>query len=174
MTPEEIKNAIRSTFAPVEPPPHWCISDSVEGDEPASLRNEFAAVPEWTSLSTSFLDKTPDGYGSALSFFSDEAFRYYLPAFLIADLDDELQTADPVFHLTHGLNSSASERINPRRYGERTYGDAARYKFSIFTPGQCAAIVSYLKFKAARDDFTAMQIRPALENYWTIRAEGLG
>lgn len=174
MTLEQIKNAIRSAFAAVEPPPHWCICGSVEGDEPSSLRKEFADVPEWSSLSPSFMDKTPDGYGSALSFFSDEAFRYYLPAFLIAGLDDELQTADPVFHLTHGLNSLATERINPRRYGERTYGDAARYKFSLFTPEQCAAIVAYLKFKAAQDDFAAMKIRPALENYWTIRADSVG
>ena len=47
-----------------------------------------------------FLDA---GY-DALSFFSEGGFRYFLPAYLIADLEDRLQTADPVFHLTNGFS----------------------------------------------------------------------
>lgn len=174
MTPEEIKAIIRSAFADVEPPPRWCISGSVEGDEPASLRAEFAEVPDWSTLSPSFLDQTPDGFGSALSFFSDEAFRYYLPAYLIADLDESLDRVDPVFHLTHGLTSSDSQRINPRRYGDRTFGDAARHRFSLFTYLQCTAIAAYLIYKAQRDDFFAESIRAALDNYWSVRADSRG
>ena len=43
-----------------------------------------------------FLDSAPDGLSSALAFFSDEAFRYYLPAYLLAALDRKLALADPV------------------------------------------------------------------------------
>ncbi|MEO0455177.1 MAG: DUF6714 family protein [Cyanobacteria bacterium P01_A01_bin.114] len=169
MTPDELKAKIRAAFADVERPPHWCITDSNEGDEPASLRQEFAEVPDWASLSTTFLDQAPNGYGSALSFFSDEAFRYYLPAFVIADLDDALDRTDPVFHLTHGLGASATKRINPRRYGDRTFGDAARHRFSLFTPEQCAAIAAYLRYKADQDEFAASSIEPALASYWLQR-----
>ncbi|MEL7331771.1 MAG: DUF6714 family protein [Cyanobacteria bacterium J06560_2] len=171
MTPEQIKESIRTAFASVEKPPYWRIADSNEGDEPERLRQEFAKVPAWDSLTPAFLDKTPGGYGSALSFFSDEAFRYYLPAYLIADLEKSLKCANPVFQLTHGLDdSSALKRVNPRRYGDRTFDDLARHRFSLFTLQQCAAIGTYLQYKAAKDTFSASPIQSALNNYWLGRA----
>lgn len=166
----KIKALIYKAFADVEPPPPWCISSSHEGDEPEKLRQDFAEVPNWTALSSSFLDQTPDGYGSALSFFSDEAFRYYLPAFLIADLSSDLDRADPVFHLTYGLDNSASKKVNPRRYGDRTFGDRARHRFSLFSPEQCSAIAAYLRYRALSDDLAAHSIQQALDNYWTAHS----
>lgn len=170
MTPEQIKASIRAAFADVERPPRWSITDSNEGDEPESLCQGFAEVPAWDSLTPAFLDQTPGRYGSALSFFSDEAFRYYLPAYLIADLDNSLERVEPVFHLTSGLDDSALKRINPRRYGDRTFGDLARYRFSLFTSEQCAVIGAYLQYRVARGDFGAPSIRSALDNYWLGRA----
>ena len=130
------------------------------------LQQEFAEIPHWKSLSPAFINQTPDGYGSALGFFSAEAFRYYLPAFLLADLDNALNGPDPVFYLTHGLDASATKRINPRRYGARTFGDFARYRFSVFTAEQRAAIAAYLQHKAQTDPFAADSINLALANYW--------
>ena len=51
---------------------------------------------------STLIDRAPDGFGSALSFFSDEAFRFYLPAYLIADsvtaqLEDAAITAQKSF-----------------------------------------------------------------------------
>lgn len=159
------------SFRDVEPPPDWCITDSVEGDEPASLKQEFKGVPSWASLTADFLDQTPDGFGSALSFFSDEAFRYYLPAFMIADLDGRLERADPVFHLTHGLDHSATKKINPRRYGDRTFGDSARHRFSLFSTRQAKAIMEYLLHCGSLDKFDAHSIDRALSGYWADRAK---
>ena len=104
-------------------------------------------------------------------FFSDEAFRFYLPAYLIADIDDVFEQADPVFHLTHGLtDESRNRRVNPRRYGERTWFDQARYKFAIFNRKQVVAIIAYLRLKQAQDEYARSDIDQALRNYWIERA----
>ena len=113
----------------------------------------------------------PDGFGSALSFFSDEAFRFYLPAYLLADLDGKLKQSNPLFALTHGLDdASRGEKINPRRYGERTCFEHARHKFAVFNTAQREAIASYLAYQLENEDVTGFekkQIREALRNYWT-------
>ena len=41
---------------------------------------------------------------SALNFLTAAGFRYFLPAYLLADLQGYDGNADPVFQLTHGLN----------------------------------------------------------------------
>ena len=164
---DAIKTMIRDAFRGIEYPGDWCLRGSNEGDEPYLLENEFKGKTDWQSLDGTFLDQAPDGYASALSFFSDEAFRFYLPAYLIADLDDQLGSADPVFHLCFGLGDGhASEPVNPRRYGARTWSAEAQHKFQLFTAPQAAAIVAYLKHKATQDDFQRKMIDQALRNYW--------
>jgi hypothetical protein len=48
-----------------------------------------------------------DGHYEALSFLSEGGFRFFLPAYLVADVRDQLVTADPGFHLTHGSHSAS-------------------------------------------------------------------
>ena len=100
---------------------------------------------------------------NALSFLSEGGFRYFLPAYLIADLEDRLQTADPVFHLTNGFSDKIvkipvgqriyektigkSAFVNPRRYGAMTWHDHARCRLSVFTREEAGAIVAYLEYK---------------------------
>src|SRR5262249_26329130 len=127
----------------------------------------------WSALDAAFLDQAPDGYASALSFFSDEAFRFYLTAYLIADIDGRLGRANPVFHLTHGLTvSGRAEKVNPRRYGERTWFEAASQKLAVFDKAQAVAIVAYLEFKREADEFERESIDQALANFWRRRAAG--
>jgi hypothetical protein len=165
-----LKEQIRTAFAAVEFPGDWCLRGSSEGEEPYLLEQDFAGQMDWRSLSAEFLDNAPAGYGSALSFFSDEAFRFYLPAYLIADIDGLLKCVTPVFHLTHGLDDrTKDERVNPRRYGERTWFEAARHRFAVFDRAQAAAIVAYLKFKGQRDEFDRESVDQALANYWRER-----
>jgi hypothetical protein len=124
---ETVKVMIRAAFAGVEYPGDWCLRGSNEGNEPYLLEQEFKGKSDWMPLDPAFLDRAPDGYASALSFFSDEAFRFYLPAYLLADIDGRLESANPVFHLTHGLTDSGrAEKVNPRRYGERTWFEASQ------------------------------------------------
>jgi hypothetical protein len=89
---------------------------------------------------------------------------------LIADVDGRLGQTDLVFHLTHGLDDAKrDERINPRRYGERTWLDHVRGKFAMFTRAEAAAIVEYLKFKADADPLDREDIDVALRNFWNER-----
>ena len=59
----------------------------------------FKGQTDWRTVDPGFLD----GHAVALSFFSEAGFRFFLPAYLIADLQGKLSTADPLFHLTHGV-----------------------------------------------------------------------
>jgi len=163
---------ITAAFANVPPPPVWCLTNSREGDEPVLLERDFGDKRDWRLLTPEFLDWAPDGFASALSFFSDEAFRFYLPAYLIADLQGRLQRADVLFHLTHGLDEASKNRpVNPGRYGSRTWLDVARYKFAMFDAPQAGAIVAYLEHRAAAADTEVERAstRQALESYWRHR-----
>ena len=167
---EEVKAAIRGAFAAVEYPGDWCLRGSNEGDEPYLLEEQFKGKTAWSDLDASFIDQAPDGYGSALSFFSDEAFHFYLPAYLIADVDGKLNQHDPVFQLTHGLDDATrNSKINLRRYGERTWFEAQRYKFAMFSRTEATAIVAYLKFRRDTDQISQSRIDQALATYWNER-----
>jgi hypothetical protein len=169
-----VKAQIEKAFSRGSYPGDWCLINGREGTEPGLLEEEFKGKTDWRSLDPSFIDQAPDGFGTALSFFSDEAFRFYLPAYLLADLDGKLKQADVVFALTHGLDKkSRGERINPRRYGERTWFEHARHKFAMFNAQEAGAIVGYLRYKCAMDSVTGYEKRliiEALENYWAGRA----
>lgn len=172
--PDALKAQIRLAFADVEPPPHWCLVSSHEGSEPMLLEKEFGAVLDrhWDELPHDFLDRAPDGFGSALSFFSDEAFRFYLPAYLVAAIEGHLQQADPVSHLIRGFGPEDRRPINPRRYGARTMRDYALYRFAVFTPPQAAAIRNFLEWFAASPycmDCERKSIAEAI-GYWAARA----
>jgi len=170
---DEVIAEICSAFADVEPPPSWCLVSSNEGSEPASLASEFASVPKWESLDPEILDAAPSGLASALSFFSDEAFRYYLPAYLIASVRNQLGRVDPVFHLIHGFQTrTVVTPVNPRRYGARTWRDQAVYRYAMFTRSQASAIASYLNHHlhyGNRSPFELEEIEEALNNYWRER-----
>ncbi len=171
MTPDQVKALISSAFAGARYPGDWCLINTLEGSEPARVGEAFTGKTDWRTLDASFIDQAPDGLGSALSFFSDEAFRFYLPAFMIADVDGKLDKADPVFSLTHGLDDeSRGERVNPGRYGDRTWFELKRCKFAMFTPVEVRAIVAYLQLMSEKDDFAKLSIEQALTNYWTRRS----
>ncbi len=168
---EQIVAQITSAFSSVEYPGDWCLRGSNEGEEPYLLEQEFKGKTDWRTIDPAFLDQAPDGYGSALSFFSDEAFRFYWPAYMICDIRGQLEHSDPVHHLTHGLDdSSRCKRINPRRYGERTWFESARHKFAVFSREEAAAIVAYLLLRPDEDEFERQRIDEALKNYWYGRA----
>lgn len=174
---ETVKQLVQEAFANVEFPGDWCLRGSNEDEEPFLLEQEFAGKDDWRTLDPAFLDDAPGGYGSALSFFSDEAFRFYLPAYLIADVDGLFERQMVEFHLTHGLrDADRDEKVNERRYGERTWLDFARYKFAIFNVPQARAIVAYLRFKRSQQRLERLgseDIDQALANYWLERS-GLG
>jgi len=166
---EALKQQIREAFATVQYPGDWCLRGSNEGDEPYLVEQEFRGKTDWQSLEPKFIDRAHGGEASALSFFSDETFRFYRPAYLQADIDHKLEQANPLFHLTHGFDDeSRNKRVNPRRYGERTWYDEARHKFAMFLPAEVAAIVAYLRYKLADEcvgEDDKQSIQQTLWNY---------
>src|SRR5258706_10183027 len=174
LTPQAVKTQIRDAFATGKHPGDDRIRGSDEGDEPFEVERDFRGKNDWKALSPQFIDGGPNGLASALSFFSDAAFQFYLPAYLIADIDGQLERSNPIFHLIHGLErSSASTRINPQRFGERTWSEYARQRFSGFTREQAAAIAAYLTFNRDAGDIldsTCQEIDDALKRYWNERA----
>jgi len=175
---------IRQAFCATERPSDAFLQGSHEGCEPGESVAPFMGVTDWSQLDPKVLDA---GY-TALSFFSEGGFRYFLPAYLIADLQDLLQTADPVFHLTNGFSDKvveipAGQRIckktigksafvNPRRYGAMTWHDHARCQLSVFTREEAGAIVAHLEYKRDADPhgFNAEEINAALDSFWRDRA----
>jgi hypothetical protein len=125
----------------------------------------------------------------SLNFFSEAGLRFFLPANLIADLNGELETADPLFILVHGFCDLSVEHkvgsrifvhmtgkstfINPRRYGVMTFFDYADYRLSIFTREEAQPIVFYLKLRQEIDSvgMEREQIEAALNLFWLERAE---
>ena len=175
---------IRAVFDQADFPGEGFLQGSFEGEEPYEEVAPFHNLKDWRKIDAEFLD----AHAGALSFFSEAGFRFYLPAYLIADLDGQLETADPLFHLTHGFfdfsvevpvgervfvrRSGKSSLINPRRYGAALTSDHARFRLSIFTREEAGAIVEYLNFKRDRDPhgIDGPRIDAALESFWLERS----
>jgi hypothetical protein len=183
MTADDVIASIRAAFTGEYPGDRWLVGSS-EGCEPAEEAGAFVGCTRWEDVEPAFLD----GHYSALSFFSEAGFRFFLPAFLVADLRDRLLTADPVGHLTLGFDERASEipvdgrtfvrpyggstLLNPLRYGAMTTEDYARFRLSVFTREEAAAIVAYLEYKRDRESIPDLRapIVSALEKFWLERA----
>lgn len=183
-TKQRVIEHIRQAFCDTERPGDAFLQGSHEGCEPGESVASFMGVADWSQLDPVVLDTNY----TALSFFSEGGFRFFLPTYLIADLEDRLQTADPVFHLTNGFSDKvveipAGQRtyektigksafVNPRRYGAMTWQDHARCQLSVFTREEAAAIVSYLEYKRDADPhgLNAEEINAALDSFWRDRA----
>jgi hypothetical protein len=177
---ESVIAQIRAAFGGNTYPGDNYLQGSFEGSEPYEEISFFKGKQDWSLLSAQSLDAHYD----ALHFFTEEGFRFFLPAYLIADLKDQLQTADPRFHLTGGFHVTSVEiptttrsflrsvggsvLLNPNRYGAMTYEDYARYRLSIFTREEATAIVAYLKIVRERDvhGIHTAEIDAALNNFW--------
>ncbi len=184
MQAEEVIKQIRAAFGTNTYPGDRFLQGSFEGCEPYEEVGAFVGKTDWTKLDSQILDV----HYCALGFFSEAGFRFFLPAYLIADLRGELQTADPLFHLTHGFSSIAivvpvesktfrrstggDVLLNPRRYGAMTWGDYARQRLSVFTREESKAIVEYMNWRRDRDEMglDRSSIEAALKQFWLDRA----
>jgi hypothetical protein len=152
----------------------------------AEYATEYRGV-KWQGVHPELLGHSTD----ALSYFSDAAFRYYLPAALLSDLAD-YNWLQPQFHLTHGFETEkydATGFLNYLRsvgedetYIERVRQDYERdptemrprsiSRWSGFTVPERRAIISYLEYYATQEEFAAPTIYNALEQYWLPSMEG--
>jgi hypothetical protein len=180
---DRVIEAIREAFGSNEYPGDHFLQGSFEGCEPADAVGPFVGQEDWAAVDSQVLD----GAG-ALNFFSEAGFRFFMPAYMVADLREQLMTEDPVFHLVHGFHDIAVEVptksgtfvrktgkstfVNPRRYGAMTWYDYGRQRLSVFTREEAQAIVSYLEHRRASDSngLNHASIDAALEEYWRDRA----
>ena len=158
------------------------LQGSFDGCEPAEEVGPFTTIEDWRLAEPALLD----AHYCALSFFSEGGFRFFIPAYMVADLRGQLLTADPVFHLTHGFSvfsysttvhdkpithrSGGDTLLNPRRYGAMTWEDSVRHRMSVFTREEVGAIIEYLTFRRTSDDVPEA-IDAALDRFWRPRAE---
>lgn len=181
---EKVIKIIYENFSETPYPGDNYLQGSAEGCEPFETVGPFQGKNDWKKIEPEFLD----AHSEALSFFSEGGLRFFLPAFLTADLRNELQYADPLFHLTHGFSDNPveiptktktfrrtfgkSRLVNPKRYGALTAFDYARFRLSVFTKEEAGAIVSYLEYKRDSEtpDLTKNQIAAALNFFWLERA----
>lgn len=161
------------------------LQGSHDGPEPAQEVAALAGCRDWRTLTPSVLDEC----WSAIGFLSEAGLRFFLPAWLAADVRTQLQTADPAFHLTHGFSElrvatrePGGERIEhrsggdvllgPRRYGAITWRDATRHRLAVFCREEAAVIVDYLRMcgEQARTPDEPARIAAALDDFWLERA----
>ena len=171
---ERLIAQVEAAFADVPWPGNEDLAADSYGEEPATVRRAFRDRDDWRALDAAFLDEAPEGWGSALAFFSDAAFAFYLPAYLTADLRGELQRADPGFALTWSVEPQAADRRLAKQWGGGTLGEYGRRRFGRFSPAQVRAIVASLWVRLDRDGFEDLTIRHALEAYWLEREARLG
>jgi hypothetical protein len=169
---ETIKTLIQIAFADTPYPGDDGLVRSA-GDEPDEVVDLFRGRNDWRRLSGDFVDRAGAASPSALSFFSAGAFRFYLPAYLIADLDRKLIYTDPLFYLYFGLDQrTRTQSVSVPGRGASTWWAVQQEHFAGFTPREAAAIVAYLRWRTAQDEpeFSRRSVHEALESYWLPKA----
>jgi hypothetical protein len=184
---DAIVKSIHEGFKRSEYPGDAYLQGSFEGCEPYDEVGPFKGTTDWTVLEAPFLDS----HYCAPGFFSEAGFRFFIPAYMVADVRGLLQTADPTFHLTHGFSDRSHEEpqsdgttrlrrwgkfvlVNPRRYGAMAWYDYARYRLSVFTREEATAVVSYLSWKREFDIHHEDEVRTidaALDEFWLARSQ---
>ena len=166
---DDLIERIQAAFAEVVYPGDDNLTDSTYGEEPEALVEEFRGKTDWRVLDATFLDQAPDGWGSALSFFSSPALRFYLPAYLIADLQGQLLTADPGFRLCWGVTPMVAAKRIAKVWGGGTIGEHTTTQFELFDAAQVSTIVAYLWWKLESLGGYDPTIEQAMEHYWLVR-----
>ena len=184
MKKDEVVAAIHAAFGANEYPGDAFLLGSREGCEPEDEVGPFRGKTDWRAVDAAFLD----AHAGALHFLSEAGLRFFLPAYLVADVRGELQYAEPEFTLTGAfsdasvrvthagrefeLRSGKSQFLNPRRFGASTFLDYARYRLSIFNREEAKAIVAYLEYKrdSAGQWTENKHIDAALGLFWKERA----
>ncbi len=165
---DEIELAFADTIYPGDND----LTGSSYGDEPIALVNDFRGKTDWKQLDHGFLNQAPEGWGTALSFFSDNALRFYLPAYMIADIRGALDGCnDPAVRLCSSLTPAGEKQKVATMWGGGTMGERARACFAEFSAMQVSAVVAYLQWKLDEQEGSDMLIEQALQNYWLKRAD---
>ncbi len=173
MTAGEVKALVHAAFVTARYPGDDALVRSA-GDEPEEVAQLFRGRTDWRQLAPEFVDRAGAASPSALSFFSNEAFRFYLPAYLSADLDRQLVYTDALFYLYHGLDQATREQIVMVPGQEAlTWWQVQQDRFAGFTTEEARAIVAYLRWRGSGSWIAPHErrsVEDALHTYWLARA----
>lgn len=140
MAAEMVEAEIRRVFPAHRPEGFGPIAEG-DRDENIRIRTDLAAVTDWTTLGpevTAEIDRN-SGFG----FLTKEAARFYLPAFLIADLRGSDLNTSLAFHLGVYDPSTQTEEVTAWQLEIlQDYWDA-------LAPEQAAAVCRYLEWRIA-------------------------
>lgn len=167
--PEQLIAKIERAFADVPyPGDDALVSRPTYGEEPAALQRSFAGKSNWRLLDAAYLNQTLGGRGGALAFFSNRAWQFYLPAYLIADLRGQLDLDrdEPTIRLCAFVTPQSEGVRVAQVWGGGTLGEHARAAFSLLTAAQRVCIVDYLRWKLTAQVVDALTVEQALEHYW--------
>jgi hypothetical protein len=125
--------------------------DDYEMEETCDAARQRDEKDDWSIISADTLNQC----NSSLSFFDAEGMRFHLPAFLIADLKDQLRM-DPIFHLAYLNDYSISKLV-------------------LLSPAQRSAVRNYLLLakENPNNEYDCPHIEKALSEYWAEPAAGL-
>jgi hypothetical protein len=189
----EVERAIENAFASLDAPPRESIGyDSTGYDLESNAVRDFFWGKTWSQVTLIGLRRDYPGDASAcLGFMTNEAFRYYLPAYLVMCIKEGLEDLDSCLSSTIDcLTLPTSEDRGQVREFLRTAplfcyseirlphlkGETQRFlqKMSGFSTCQERAIAMFLRFM--REMYPAdlgRKIDAAMERYWNMRiAEG--
>ncbi|MCW3098203.1 MAG: hypothetical protein JWL77_3821 [Chthonomonadaceae bacterium] len=157
---------IRTAFAATPYPGDDVLCDS-QGEEPGEIAVGFRGVP-WQSAHPQLLDCC----STALGFFTEAAFRYYLPVFMLAELLskelanvwDYYGNGDPLYHLTHRLYD---ESVEWKAFDMRKFTTS---RMRCFHREERMAIIHYLEFQLGKgySIYSTPEIKEALARYWRL------
>ena len=101
---------------------------------------------DWSAISVADLDRCY----SSLSFFDPDGMRFHLPAYVVADLEGCLRTADVLFDLVY-------------------LADGAPSRFDALSRAQRDAVREFLllRLSDSHREFVHPMIEAALREYWT-------
>jgi hypothetical protein len=153
----ELREAIVSAFASVPPPaPAALVSGDPDYDpEYREVAHAFAGR-HWRELSLAFIREHRD----SLPLLSPAAFRFFLPAYLLACLDgtEDLDTA-PL---------SVASSLTPPDPRDRAASEAFAQRALSFTPVEASAVCAYLATAATDAGISEPSVARALR-YWRSR-----
>ncbi|TGK27547.1 hypothetical protein EHQ12_16160 [Leptospira gomenensis] len=164
---DDLIQQIESAFQQIPHPGDEHLVTNPSDPESQLIARHFAGKRDWRGLGSDFLNE-PCG---ALSFLSDMAFRFYLPAFMIADIQGALEWDDPSVRLCWSHTASGGEQRIGKVWGGGTIKDRAEDCHRHFDSRQVSAIIAYLLWKLVSNHDEDLCITEALENYWLKREE---
>jgi hypothetical protein len=141
MTARDVARTITEAFRDT-PRPTGKLTDTYDDE---GVEAYFAGRP-WSGHDVASLRR----HSAAMSFFTPEAFRYYLPAFMLAELADP-ETADII-------GESIVHHFGPP---EDNWKDIHRARLSLFTTPENDAVLAFLHYMESTDSAFSGAVRYA-------------